>query len=108
MKRQSPWRRIFGPYPDQEVNEELTFHLEERIREYVAQGMTPEEARRTVTEKFGDVTRVRDTCTSLLAADRAAEQRRIFVGVSWLDVKLGLRMFAKYPGLSLVAVAGMA
>ena len=28
--------------------------------------------------------------------------------VSWLDVKLGLRMLAKYPGLSLVAVGGMA
>jgi putative ABC transport system permease protein len=27
--------------------------------------------------------------------------------VSWLDVKLGLRMFAKYPGLSLVTVFGM-
>lgn len=28
--------------------------------------------------------------------------------VSWLDVKLGLRMFAKYPGLSLVTIVGMA
>jgi predicted permease len=28
--------------------------------------------------------------------------------VSWLDVKLGLRMFAKHPGLSLVTVVGMA
>jgi putative ABC transport system permease protein len=37
----------------------------------------------------------------------AAEQRRTFVSVSWLDVKLGLRMFAKYPGLSIVAVLGM-
>ena len=27
--------------------------------------------------------------------------------VSWLDVKLGLRMVAKYPGLSLVSVFGM-
>jgi putative ABC transport system permease protein len=30
------------------------------------------------------------------------------VSVSWLDVKLGLRMFARYPGLSLVSVLGMA
>jgi hypothetical protein len=34
--------------------------------------------------------------------------RRASVKVSWLDVKLGLRMLAKYPGLSLVAVGGMA
>src|SRR6188472_865976 len=108
MTGKRPWRRIFGPHPDQEVNEELTFHLEQRIRDYIARGMSPEEASRSAAEEFGDVTRVRETCTSLLAADRAAERRRTVARVSWLDVKLGLRMFVKYPGLSLVAVAGMA
>jgi hypothetical protein len=73
MKRPSPWRRIFGPHPDQEVDEELTFHLDARIRDYVSKGMSPDAARRTAMEKFGDVTRVRETCTSLLAADRSAE-----------------------------------
>ena len=89
------------------MDEELKFHLEQRTREYIAQGMSPEAARRTATEKFGDVTRVRETCTSMLAADHSAEARRVFVGVSWLDVKLGLRMFAKFPGLSIVAVLGL-
>src|SRR5918994_206954 len=28
--------------------------------------------------------------------------------VSWIDIKLGIRMLIKYPGLSLVAVIGMA
>ena len=28
--------------------------------------------------------------------------------MSWLDIKLGIRMLVKYPGLSLVAVIGMA
>lgn len=30
------------------------------------------------------------------------------ISFSWLDVKLGLRMLAKYPGLSIVSVVGMA
>ena len=107
MKRQSPWRRMFGLRPEQEVDEELRFHIEQRTREYIAQGMSPEAARRTATEKFGDVTRVRETCTSMLAADRAVETRRRSISISWLDVKLGLRMFVKYPGLSLVAVLGL-
>jgi hypothetical protein len=34
--------------------------------------------------------------------------RRTFVNVSWLDVKLGMRMVAKYPWLSGVSVIGMA
>ncbi len=30
------------------------------------------------------------------------------LGISWLDVKLGLRMLVKYPGLTLVGGLGMA
>ena len=30
------------------------------------------------------------------------------MGVSWLDVKLGLRMLVKHPGLTLVAVFALA
>src|SRR4051812_50081912 len=70
--------------------------------------MTPEAARAAATQRLGDVSRVREACTSLLAAERAAEGRRTMLSVSWLDVKLGVRMFAKSPGLSLVSVIGMA
>ena len=94
------WRRIFGPHPGQEVDEELQFHLEQRTREYAAKGMSPESARRLATEKFGDVARVRKTCMSLFAADRAAQERRTFVSVSWLDMKLGLRSRRKPCGRS--------
>ena len=94
--------------PEHEVDEELRFHLEQRTRDYIARGMSPEAAREAAAERFGDPRSVREACTSVLPADRAAEARRALVSVSWLDVKLGLRMFAKYPGLSLVAVGGMA
>ena len=70
--------------------------------------MSPEAAREAAAQRFGDTARVREACTSVLLAERAAEERRTLMKVSWLDVKLGLRMFAKYPGLSLVAVGGMA
>ena len=93
---------------DQEVDEELRFHLEQRTRDYIARGMSPQAAGEAAAQRFGDTAQVREACTSVLLAERAAEQRRAFVKVSWLDLKLGLRMFAKYPGLSLVAVGGMA
>jgi predicted permease len=94
--------------PEQEVDEELQFHIDHRIRDYIAKGMAPDAARASATERMGDVTGVRRTCTSVLAAERAAEERRTMIKVSWLDVKLGLRMFAKSPGLSVVSVVGMA
>ena len=94
--------------PRQEIDEELRFHIEQRTREYIARGMSPEAAREAAAQRFGDTARVREVCTSVLVADRKAEARRTLATLSWLDVKLGLRMFAKYPGLSLVAVVGMA
>ena len=94
--------------PKQEVDEELRFHLEQRTRDYIARGMSPEAAREAAAQRFGDTARVTEACTSVLQAERAAEKRRASVRVSWLDVKLGLRMLAKYPGLSFVAVCGMA
>ena len=94
--------------PKHEVDDELRFHLEQRTRDYIARGMSPEAAREAAAQRFGDTAQVREACTSVLLAERAAEERRALVNVSWLDVKLGLRMLAKYPGLSLVAVGGMA
>src|SRR5829696_9805581 len=44
----------------------------------------------------------------MLAADRAAEERRDFMRISQLDIRLALRMTAKYPGLSAIAVFGLA
>ena len=103
-----PWRWIVRPRPEHELDEELAFHLEQRTREYIDRGMTPGEARRAAAARFGDVGRVRTACAPLLAADRAAEDRRDFMRISLLDIKLALRMTAKYPGLSAIAVFGLA
>jgi predicted permease len=108
MKPWRPWRWIVRRDAAEEVNEELQFHLEERIRDYVDRGMSPEAARDAAVRRFGDPARIRDACAPLLAAERHADARRTLWRVSWLDVKLGLRMFINYPGLSLVSVTGMA
>ena len=41
-------------------------------------------------------------CTNLLEAERSAEARREWIRFSALDFKLGLRMLARYPGLTVV------
>ncbi|HVL68627.1 MAG TPA: ABC transporter permease [Vicinamibacterales bacterium] len=94
--------------PHEEFDQELQFHIDQRTRDYLAKGMSPETARAAATQRLGDLARVRRTCAAVLAAGRAAERRRTMLTVSWLDVKLGLRMFARHPGLSLVSVAGLA
>ena len=102
------WKRIFRRGPAEEVEEELRHHLDERIRDYIARGMDPESARKAAQERMGDLERVRDECAHLLARERRARDQLTSLHVSWLDVKLGMRMLRKHPGLSLVSVIGMA
>ena len=82
------------------MTEEFTFHLameEERlVRE---QGLEPNEARRRTLAAFGGVENHKEA----LRSDR---------GLAWLagmslDLKLGLRMMLKYPGLTFIGVLGL-
>ena len=105
------WRRRFREGrrdAREELGDELEFHLEQRIRDYVARGMTEAEARSAALERLGDLERVKDECATLLAHENRTKERRVRLHISWLDVKLGVRMLAKHPGLSVVAVLGMA
>ena len=111
MKRGGPWRRwarALRPDPVQEIEEELGHHVEARIRDYVDRGLDPESARHAALERMGELDRVRSECVRMLDSEERTEERRMSLRVSWLDVKLGARMLVKYPGLSLVAVVGMA
>ena len=98
--------------PDQEVDEELQFHLEQRTRDYIAAGMTPDAAREAAAQRFGDTKRVREVCTSALAAERAADERRRFrwllLDAFSLDARLAVRMMVKSWGLTAVAGSAIA
>ncbi|HEV8215345.1 MAG TPA: permease prefix domain 1-containing protein, partial [Gemmatimonadaceae bacterium] len=45
---------------DTELDSELREHLERQVEEYVARGMTPDDARRTALATFGGVQNVRE------------------------------------------------
>src|SRR5687768_7470593 len=50
---------------DQEVDEEIAFHIEMRTRELVARGIDPKTAREMVLARLGDLRRLRRTCVDL-------------------------------------------
>jgi predicted permease len=83
------------------MRREFDLHIDMEAEHLVrAQGLTPDEARRQARVAFG-------------GAEGHREALRDGRGLAWLggfslDLKLGLRMFLKYPGLSAVAVVGMA
>ncbi|MEO7083276.1 MAG: ABC transporter permease, partial [Gemmatimonadaceae bacterium] len=87
IKSNAPnWRRylrFWGSNVDADVNDELHFHIEMRIAEYVARGMSPADARRLAEERFGDVHRARVNCVEI-QTERA---RRISVSQILADVR---------------------
>ena len=85
---------------DQELDEELQFHVDARTADNVAAGMSPAEARQDAARRFGNRT---------LAKERTREAN-IF---GWLesfaqDLRHGGRMFVKNPGFTAVAVLSLA
>ncbi|HSL71254.1 MAG TPA: ABC transporter permease, partial [Longimicrobiales bacterium] len=102
------WSRIFKLDARAEVTEELAFHLEQRVRDNIARGMDPETARAAAEQRLGDLQSVQRECIELLKAEHRVAARREWLRFSWLDFKLGFRMLAKYPGLTIVGVVAMA
>src|SRR5439155_5533347 len=84
---------------DAEIEEELRFHIEARVRDNLAAGMTAQEARRDAMRRFVGRLQVRE-------ASRDADVL-VWLQTIAQDARYAIRGFRKNPGVSSIAVLSL-
>src|SRR5689334_17295851 len=105
------WRRyltLLKPNVRRDVDDELNFHLDERVADLVASGLTRNDAERQARTEFGDVDQVsaglRDIDHRILANRSRTEWRSVMSD----EIKHALRRLRRQPAFTVPAILTLA
>ena len=93
---------------DQEIDEELALHVENRTRELVARGMDPKTAREVAVSRLGDIAALKKTMRSLGRKRDREMSVSLWVDELRNDLKSAFRQLRHSPGFTLVATLTLA
>jgi predicted permease len=107
------WRRVFRLHlrkgtVEQDVNDEIAFHLEQAARELMTDGLEPQAARDEALRRFGEVERVRWTCREIGRQRHRGRRRTEVFSELWQDAVFAVRQLRKAPAFTLIAIFTLA
>ena len=85
---------------DAELDEELRDHVELKTQQYIAAGMTPQEARRAASLEMGGLEKRKDECRDTRQVNHLENFFR--------DIRFGFRMLCKSPFVTVVVTIAIA
>lgn len=91
----APARRTAEEFGDA-IEEEIAFHVAERTREYVAQGLPEDEAKRQALARFGDASRVAAECHTASISGLVVWHRFHLAATAALTVAVALLWFKAF------------
>ena len=101
------WRRylgFWGARVEHDVDDELSFHMDMLVRDYVARGMSKPDARRAAERRLGNIPRTRSACLTIGQRRQRRMARAQTLDALQQDLRYALRTLGRARSWTTIAL----